>query len=90
MGILIVPAATGFPSAVLNAGHEINKVPPAGCPSARYTTSLTIVVAGPACNVAVKSKRPAMMPAQRHMYLRLLRAEQEKIFNCMDSRLKSF
>ena len=43
---LFVPAATGLPSAVVNAGHEISSVPAAGVPSARYTTSLIVVIAG--------------------------------------------
>jgi len=36
----------------LNDGHEINAVPDATVPSARYTVPLTVVSAGPyACNV---------------------------------------
>ena len=43
---LFVPAATGFASEVVKAGHEIKTIPEAGAPSARYTVSLTRVVAG--------------------------------------------
>src|SRR5512133_688374 len=44
--MLFTPAATGFLSAVVNAGHDISSVPAAGAPSARYTVSLILVVAG--------------------------------------------
>jgi hypothetical protein len=44
---LFVPAATASPFAVMNGGHEIKSVPAAGVLSARNTTSLTTVVAGP-------------------------------------------
>ena len=37
---LFVPAATGAPVDVVNAGHEIKAVPEAGTPSARYTFDL--------------------------------------------------
>ena len=46
MATLNVPAATGLASAVVNAGHEISMVPDAALPSARYTVSLTVVIAG--------------------------------------------
>ncbi len=40
---LVVPAATACPPAVLNSGQEINRVPPAGVPSALNTVSLIVV-----------------------------------------------
>jgi hypothetical protein len=47
-----LPAATAFPSAVWNDGHETSTVPDAAVPSARYTVPLIVVSAGPcACNV---------------------------------------
>jgi hypothetical protein len=47
-----LPAATASPSALWNDGHEINTVPDATVPSARYTVPLTVVSAGPcACNL---------------------------------------
>src|SRR5579863_1188855 len=45
---LVFPAATAWPVLVVNSGHEINKVPWAGAPSASDTTSL-IVVSGSDC-----------------------------------------
>jgi len=44
---LLFPAATVCPSAVVNAGQEISKVPAARLPSARNTVSLNDVSAGP-------------------------------------------
>lgn len=43
---LVFPAATACPAAVLNVGQEINSVPPASVPSARYTTSLIVLLVG--------------------------------------------
>jgi hypothetical protein len=43
---VLLPAATGLFSAVVNAGQEIRTVPEAGAPSARYTTSEIRLVAG--------------------------------------------
>jgi hypothetical protein len=50
---VVVPAATGCPAAVVNAGHEIRRVPVAGCPVATYTVSLTVVNAGAAANIGL-------------------------------------
>jgi len=54
---LLVPATTAYPSAVVNAGHEINSVPEAGVPSARYTVSLTVVNAGDCARAALTATR---------------------------------
>src|SRR5947209_20376182 len=35
IGTLVLPAATGIPAAVVNAGQEISRDPAAGVPSAR-------------------------------------------------------
>jgi hypothetical protein len=40
---LLFPAATVWPSAVMNAGQGISRVPEAGLPSAGNTVSLTVV-----------------------------------------------
>jgi hypothetical protein len=45
---LFVPAPTAAPSLLVNAGHEKSRTPPAGVPSALYTTSEMVVVAGAA------------------------------------------
>jgi len=43
---LFSPAATDCQGEVLNVGHEIKRLPPARVPSALYTSSLMVVVAG--------------------------------------------
>src|SRR5436853_332944 len=56
---LMLPAATGLLSAVVNAGQEISSVPFAGLPSARYSTSsITVIVGELACaHTAARTSR---------------------------------
>ena len=64
---LVFPAATAWPFAVVNAGHEIRRVPPAGRPSARKTVSLTVVNCGdcPHASAAVTSRHKKSRPHGR-------------------------
>jgi hypothetical protein len=68
-----------LPSDEINAGHEISIWPPAGLPSARYTTSFTTVVAGPAiaCPTAIININ-ATLAANTSVRPILLRAKQAK------------
>src|SRR5882762_10371856 len=61
--MLNVPAATGLASAVVNAGHEINTVPDAALPSARYIVSLTVVLTG-CCAEQDAANRTQAIPMQ--------------------------
>src|SRR5580693_833036 len=65
---LSVPAATACPLLVVNSGHEINRVPSAGDPSARYTTSLIVVNGGdcPQATDAVSSTNKKSRLQGRH------------------------
>ena len=47
--VFVIPGATAAPLAVMNGGQVMIRLPCAWLPSAAYTVSATVVVAGPLC-----------------------------------------